>query len=439
MIWILKNISVHLWITTLFAIPLSFYVLPGLTRFFPGINSLVTAFVTLTGIAVIISFLMDLTVRKIVTGLLKEGQAWERTGILNKAQKNYIKALRIYDTFLLWPFSVKKTARKISSVIAKFNLNSPDSHYLEENPNFKLSVLVYLKMNPADKDIAQLWLTRLRKSSIVTSFEQEILSTLAQKYYDDKILSILILDIFLGLERKDFTAKKLYQHVLQEPEFKERYAAKIEALIGKPQEIIHGKVSFLLPSNKLGKQSGTISVKKSVLQIGNQIGKKANQIVEKSIVCVKNIWIFIGSVLSFLILSVVKAYTFLKEHEKLQFYLKAGFLIIVSILLLFFMVSTISHIFKSSTTEKEQVKIPIQVSKPFTIQVAAYLTQKHAQRYVDILKKKEIAARIKKVDGGGKTWFVVRVSEFTDKKSAAAYGQKLKKEKIIDDFFVNNK
>ncbi len=435
MIWILKNISVHLWITTLFAIPLSFYILPGVTRFFPGINSLITAFITLTGIAVIISFLMDLTIRKIVTGLLKEGQAWERTGILNKAQKNYIKALRIYDTFLLWPFSAKKTALKISSAIAKFNLNSPDSHYLDDNLNFKLSVLVYLKMNPADKDIAQLWLTRLRKSSIVTSFEQEILSTLAQKYYDDKILSILILDIFLGLERKDFTAKKLYQHVLQEPEFNDRYVAKIEALIGKPEEIIHDKVSFLLPSNKFGK----ISVRKNAIQIGSQIRNKANQIVEKSLVCLKHIWVFIGSVLSFLILSVVKAYTFIKDHEKLQFYLKAGFLIIVSVLLLFFMVSTISHIFKSSTTEKEKVKIPIQVSKPFTIQVAAYLKQKHAQRYVDILKKKEIAARIKKIDGGGKTWFVVRVSEFTDKKSAAAYGQKLKKEKIIDDFFVNNK
>jgi hypothetical protein len=435
MIWILKNISVHLWITTLFAIPLSFYILPGVTRFFPGINSLVTALVTLTGIAVIISFLMDLTIRKIVTGLLKEGQAWERTGILNKAQKNYIKALRIYDTFLLWPFSAKKTARTISSAIAKFNLNSPDSHYLEENPNFKLSVLVYLKMNPADKDIARLWLTRLRKSSIVTSFEQEILSTLAQKYYDDKILSILILDIFLGLERKDFTAKKLYQYVLQEPEFNDRYVAKIEALIGKPEAITHGKVSFLLPSNKFGK----ISVRKNAIQIGSQIRNKANQIVEKSLVCLKHIWVFIGSVLSFLILSVVKAYTFIKDHEKLQFYLKAGFLIIVSVLLLFFMVGTISHIFKSSTTEKEKVKIPIQVSKPFTIQVAAYLKQKHAQRYIDILKKKEIAARMKKIDGGGKTWFVVRVSEFTDKKNAAAYGQKLKKEKIIDDFFVNNK
>ena len=95
--------------------------------------------------------------------------------------------------------------------------------------------------------------------------------------------------------------------------------------------------------------------------------------------------------------------------------------------------------FKSRTVEKEKIKIQIQVPKPFTIQVAAYLKQKHADRYVDILKKKGIDAVIKKVGGGGKTWFVVRVSEFIDKKSATAYGEKLVQQNIIDDFFVNNK
>ncbi len=74
-------------------------------------------------------------------------------------------------------------------------------HLEHADKNFKLGTLVYLKVNPADKDIAHLWLTRLRKLSIVTSFEQEILSMLAERYYSDKVLSILILDIFLGLER----------------------------------------------------------------------------------------------------------------------------------------------------------------------------------------------------------------------------------------------
>ena len=420
MIWILKNISVHLWVTTLFAIPLSFYLLPGLSEFFPGINPLITGFVTIAGVIAIISILMDLAAKKIITNLIKEGHAWERSGIFNKADKNYTKALRVYDTFLLWPFAAKKTAQRISGAIAKFYLNSS-----VENKNFKLGTLVYLKINPADKDIAHLWLTRLRKSSIVTSFEQEILSMLAQRYYSDKILSILILDIFLGLEREDFTAKKLYQHVLSDPELKHGYAKKIEALIGKPEDTLQKEVSFQLFD------------KKPVRKV--EIGKKVQVLTKKGVSILQSLWSFMGGSFSFLMLTAAKGYTYIKQNEKIRFYLKAGFLTLVSGLLLFFMIGPISHIFKSRTIEKEKIKTPIQVFKPFTIQVAAYLKPKHAQKYVDILKKKEIDARIKKVYGGGKTWFVVRVSEFIDRKSAAAYGQKLKKQKIIDDFFVNNK
>jgi hypothetical protein len=420
MIWILRNISVHLWITTLFAIPLSFYLLPGLAEFFPGINPLITGVVTIAGVIVIISFLMDFTAKKIITNLIKEGHVWERSGILNKADKNYTKALRIYDTFLLWPFTSKKTAQRISGAIAKFNLNSS-----VENKNFKLGTLVYLKINPEDRDIALLWLTRLRKSNIVTSFEQEILSMLAQRYYSDKILSILILDIFLGLEREDFTAKKLYQHVLSDPELKHGHAKKIEALIGKPEDTLQKEVSFQFFD------------KKPVRKV--EIGKKVQVFTKKGVSFLLSLWSFVGGSFSFLMLSGAKVYTYIKQNERTRFYLKACFLTMISGLLLFFMVSTISHTFKSRTIEKEKIKIPIQVFKPFTIQVAAYLKQKHAKRYVGILKKKEIDARIKKVYGGGKTWFVVRISEFTDKKSAVAYGRKLKKQKIIDDFFVNNK
>ena len=421
MIWILRNISVHLWITTLFAIPLTFYIIPGLTRFFPGINPLTTGLVTITGIIVVIGFLMDATAKKAVMNLIKEGQAWERSGILNKAEESYIKALRVYDTFLLWPFSAKKTAQEIAGAIAKFKLNTSI-----ENQNFKLGTAVYLKMNPMDEDIVQLWLGQLRRSTIVTSFEQEVLSVLAEKHYTNKHLSALMIDIFLGLERKDFTAKKLYQHVLKNSLLKKRYSKRIEDMIGRSaDETLQQEVSFIKPEKRLREK--------------NEIGKKIWWIIGRGIFYLKNFWVFIGSVLRFLILSVGKVTAYIKKHERIQFYLKAGFLSIVSIWLGFFIISTISHIFKPIAVEKEKEKIQIQVPKPFTIQVAAYLKQKYAVRYVDVLKKKGINAMVKKVDGGGKTWFVVRVSEFVDKKSAAAYGRTLKQQKIIDDFFVNNK
>lgn len=81
----------------------------------------------------------------------------------------------------------------------------------------------------------------------------------------------------------------------------------------------------------------------------------------------------------------------------------------------------------------------ISAPKPFTIQVAAYLKQVHADRYAAILKQKGVVPIIITAKGGGKTWYVVRISEFPDKATAAAFGKKLKAEKIIDDFFVSNK
>lgn len=430
MIWILRNISIHLWITTLMAIPLIFYILPGLARFFPSINPFITGVVTIAGIVVILGFIMDRLAKKIVASLIKEGQAWERSGILNKAENNYIKALRIYDSFLLLPFLTKKTTLIISGAIARFKLNTSI-----ENQNFKLSTEVYLKMMPEDEDIAQLWLAQLKRSAIVTSFDQDVLSLLVETHYANTLLSPLMMDIFLGLERTDFIAKKLYQQVKNDPILEPKYANKIEALIGKPDDTIQSNLSFSPPPKKAQKKS----VKKIKSDRKLNIGKAIESMSTTCVSMLKLAGSIIGSFLSFFILLVTRLTTYIKEHEKAQFYLKTGFLGLISIWLLFFMINTLTHMLKSRTIEKQKTTIEIQAPKPFTIQVAAYLKQSHAKRYVDVLKKKEIDARVKKVKGGGKTWFVVRVSKFHDKKSAAAYGQKLKQQKIIDDFFVNNR
>ncbi|MCP3872828.1 MAG: SPOR domain-containing protein [Desulfobacteraceae bacterium] len=420
MIWILRHISVHIWLATLFTIPLCFYILPGLTRFFPGINSITAGFVTMITIILGLGFFMDIIAKKMVMSLIKEGQAWERSGILTKAEKSFIKALRIYDTFLLWPFSAKKSAQKISGAIAKFKLNTSI-----ENQHFKLATLVYLKMNPEDVDIVELWLEQVQKSAIVSSIEQEVLSILAEEHHANKSISAQMANIFIGLERKDFTAKKLYQRVKKEPVFEKTDSKETESLLDESNETIQKDVSFIQQERKPRKKI--------------EIKKYLQSFIQRCILFSKWLLVLTGSVLSFIILSASKVFGYIKEHEKAQFYLKIGLLTIVSIWLVFFMISTMSHLFKSKTIEKEKAKIQIQVSKPFTIQVAAYLKKTHAERYADTLKKKGIDAKVKMVNGGGKTWFVVHVSEFAGKKNAAAYGKKLKQQKIIDDFFVNNK
>lgn len=419
MIWILRHISIHLWITTLVSIPLIFYVLPGLSRIFPAINPFFTGGITLAFVVVGLGFLMDKMASKAVTGLIKEGQAWERSGILNRAEKNYINALRILDTFLLWPFSVKKTTRVISNALAKFRLNTAN-----DNQNFKLGTAVYLKMNPKDEDIARLWLADLRRSSFVSSFDQDVLSLLVETHLANKRLSTLMMDIFLGLERQDFIARRLYEQVGKDPALEKMYSKKIQRLMGTPEKTLEQEVAFLQPGKKIKEKMSRRKTMGSFFLSG--------------VTCLKTLGSHIGSVLSFLTLSVGRIILYLKENEKIGFYLKTGFIGLLSMGLLFFMINTMAHMVNPVAVENEQVNIEIQIPRPFTIQVAAYLKQRHADQYLGALKKQGIDARIKKVAGGGKTWFVVRVSKFVDKSQATAYGQKLKQQKIIDDFFVNN-
>jgi cell division protein FtsN len=89
--------------------------------------------------------------------------------------------------------------------------------------------------------------------------------------------------------------------------------------------------------------------------------------------------------------------------------------------------------------EKTKTVIEERVPKPFTIQVAAYLKENHARQFVVNLTQKGVDARIKTTTGGGNTWYLIQVSEFEDRQMAAAYGNHLISENIIEEFFVSNK
>ena len=429
MIWTLRNISLFFWLAIIVALPASFYMLPVFNNFFPGLNPIYAGIGMVFFVFVFLGTLIDLGVKKILTNLIKEGQAWERAGIFKKAEEKYIQAIRLYDSFLLWPFGIKKTSLNISRAVSKFYLSTGDS----DNENFRVATSEYLKSNPKDIDVCRLWLMRLRQSNIVTATEQDLLSLLADVHGSDPRLLPLIADIFIELERSDYQAQTLYARLKHNPDFNEKSEAVIADLLqsveAENREAPDGAFS------KKEFQVKTIRTSFRKLKIKTTI-KFVLALVTTGF---ESVFRFAGSTISYMILISGKAVLYLREHDRFRFYLKTGGIVMTCGGLIFFMATTFSHLFKSKTVEERQA-IPVveQIPKPFTIQVAAYLKQDHADRYVDALKKKGLDASMKKVDGGGKTWFIVRVSQFEDKKSAADYGQQLKNQKVIDDFFVNN-
>jgi cell division protein FtsN len=90
------------------------------------------------------------------------------------------------------------------------------------------------------------------------------------------------------------------------------------------------------------------------------------------------------------------------------------------------------------TVEKEPVTVVAPVTDPFTLQVAAYLNETDARRYVDQLKGQGLDAYWTRASGSNKTWYQVRVSHFKTKAEARTVGEDLKTRQLIGDYYVAN-
>ncbi|MCP3943112.1 MAG: SPOR domain-containing protein [Desulfobacteraceae bacterium] len=478
MIRFMGNLSLRLWILALVAGPVCFYFMPLILWAFPEVNPVVPGGILFVVLGAVIGASFDFIGRKRIERIVKEGEIWERAGIFSKARKTYIKAVRIYDTFLLSPLFSKKIGNRLTGTLARFSLTADiKSSYLQ------LASAVYLKSSPGDETLATLWLTQLKKDGLAGPVEQEVLTALADIHYTHKRLMILLADVLLDLGRMDYSAKRVYKTLLDDPELspviKTVFQEKIHGLLGEPGESLGlgglgglsesgaprepgeslglGGVGGLRepgelrdpeelrepvePGETLERYAGGRIISLTPDSIGFKKGflNLVSAFFSLIFGFIKSVVGGVGSFLSFGVNFFGRVIALVRESEQVGFYLKTGAMGLLSVGLLFFMGSTISHMLNSRAVKKESKMIESHIPQPFTIQVAAYLKQSYANKYAAVLNKKGLATSIVKVAGGGKTWYVVRISEFPDKVAAAAFGKKLKDKKIINDFFVSNK
>ncbi|MCP4719735.1 MAG: hypothetical protein GY860_09805, partial [Desulfobacteraceae bacterium] len=194
MIRVMGNFSLRLWIIVLLAGPVCFYFMPFILHFFPGVHSAISGGLLLLFIGVIIGGSLDLIGRKLIEGMIKEGEIWERAGVLSRAEKAYVKAVRIYDTFLLSPLFAKKIGTLLTGTLARFSLTAGI-----KNTHFKLASAVYLKSSPGDETLAVLWLGQLKKDGLAGIVEHEVLTALADVHYNHKRLNAILAEVMLDL------------------------------------------------------------------------------------------------------------------------------------------------------------------------------------------------------------------------------------------------
>jgi len=421
----LRNIFVRLWLTILVTVPLCFYVMAGLRQIFPGMGPVPFALGVVTLCYGIIGFLMHFLGKKRIAGLIQEAQMWERAAIFNKAKKKYLQAVHIYDSFLLSPVFSGKIKMQLTGVLARFYLT-----FDRENSVFRQAAIVYLTTNPWDENLALLWLKRLCADGSVNDLEQELLTRLAEIHHASPQLLPLFTRRFLDLERLDFTAKQVYTRTLAEPALKTIYGAEINGLLEEPEPELDQAAAYVVHERQ-HRFPRLVDPKKLQDQwklVCTYFRGMMQRIRTGVIIC-----------LDFVIRHSGRMLTRIQMKDRWRLYLKAGILGAFSLWMIGFVYTTISHLRATKAVDEIAVVIEKKVPKPFTIQVAAYLKESHADKYLKVLRQKGIDARIKKTGGGGKTWYLVQVSEFADKADAAAYGSQLRQNNIIEDFFVSNK
>ena len=422
MIRFFRNMAVRLWLSALMGIPISFQIITSMTDFISGYWPLVWSILVVAFFYAFIGVVMNRGGEYWVRGLIREAETWERGGILKRSEKNYKAALRVFDSFLFSPFGVRALENRITGAVAGFALS-----FAKSGHPFDQSINLFIRHNPQEKDIVQVWLARLEKKSRFTPEEQALLTQMADYYGDDPEMLLPLTQLFADQARGDLAAKKLYEKVLDLGNLDSNFEMVLQALL------VQEGVGFFEKSPGF-RQASREKIRVLWGAFIYKISKFGYLFVHAIIV----IWTILKKcslAMARFIYGIVKGLGKTPQNRQI---LKWGVASLLSISLIVVLGSTVFHLSQIKKAPPGHAKIEVRIPLPFTIQVAAYLKKSHADSYVVALKKKGQEAFIHQVDGGGKTWFFVRISSFKDKAEAGNYGRKLKAQGIIEDFFVDN-
>ena len=427
MINLLRNIAVRLLLATALGIPLSFVFISRLNKVVTEINAPLTLCGIIVFLFIIIGFLMNLTGKMAVRRYIREAAQWERAGAPEKSEEKYAKAINIFDSYLLGPWAGRKIATELTGAITRFSLAFSNRSF-----SFEKAATTFLKNSPHEKELIFLWLNKVLKMEKPGSGDHCLLTHLSETISPNNIrLMPLMAKIFMKTGRTDFAAQKIFSALRSNPRIHPKFRGTLNAFAENQKQLqktVNGTPSLLTFKAARDKKTTRI-FRGSIRKIGDNIAMMPVRAVFSILYVLKQIKELAGW-----------AFHFIQISQAARKIIKWGLVSILCSGFLFLMTNTIVHL--SSTAKPSNIiekKIEVKaVQKPFTIQVAAYLKKKHADKYAASLKEKGLEAYITRTEGGGKTWHLVRISHFDSKKNAADFGQDLKDKEIIDDFFVDN-
>ena len=474
--YLFKHLAVRFWTTMIIGSLLALIALPPVAALLgPGwmvvpVLGLFGSIFWVTGIA------FAAAGRRRLDVLLSEAAVWDRAGMRREARQAFIRAVDTVDSFLFSPWSRRGPSGRLLAQMTRFQL-------AQTEPEASTDALVeaYLRYFPSDRDAAIKWLEGVLPGREVTAHTQDIAARIGAAHASDMTVQRMLARFYLDERRSDFTALKTYRRLMDagEPPSDDLLTAMADLFLAQPRadtlalrvylaewkrrdndprlrSAIAASCSRIPPSpdnRPLLEQADTVLADIDAGQRSRMARAFMPQPSDgRPIRSTPNVLVAGGAVSAGLrqlgraaggfvsgagrlgqrlrrVLSSGPARAALKWSAMGLFIVGVGWLL----------VNTALHLAATFTpTEVTPEPVVSVVTDPFTLQVAAYLKESDAQRYVDQLQEKGLEAYWTRASGSGKAWYQVRISHYKTKADARSVGESLKKRGLIGDYYVAN-
>ena len=478
MLSFLKHISFRLWIAVFLGGLLSLLLLP-MIQVRIGLNwNLVPVAAILLSIFWGTGWMLNRWALNSVNRLVAEAGAFERDGMYPEAEDAFLKAISVFDSFLISPFVGGKISRVLGARMARFYLARTGRD--EDSEAF---LIAYIRANPDDEEVAEHWLRQIESGGGLKEEHQELAFQIGSAQPKNFFIQSVLARFYLLLERTDFPALQTYRRVLDGDEpVSTRFINELAYLFLKKKradewaldiylqalqfnrkrsEFLKGLAACVhwIPETDNNKQlwrqacqyldgidENTLNTMragfKPPLAPSKKDHRKTKPRPKPVFLLASKIQTIMGyprAMARWFFGRLRSAVVLIQQSNKARRVLTGVLLTSLVLVAGGLVVNTVSHLIMTDSSSGGKTD-PSQkvISDPFTLQVAAYLNSQHAKRYVEKLKKQGLDAYWTEAVRGQKRWYQVRLSHFADKKSARDYGEELKSRRIIEDYYVAN-
>ena len=457
---------------------LSLLVLPTV-QFRLGLNwNLLPVTAILLSIFLATGWVLNRWALSTVDRLVAEAGTFERDGMFPEAEDAFLRAVSVFDSFLISPSVRSKTSGALGARMARFYLAR-----IGRNEESEAFLIAYLRQHPEDEEVAEHWLRQVESREGLKEEHQELAFQIGSAQPKNNYIQATLARFYLLLERTDFPALQTYRRVFQgdhpvstgfieelahlfvkkkradewaldiylqaqahnsdQSEFLRGLAACVRWIpeADHNQHLLQAAFRYLegIDENRLKNMRTGF---KSPVALPIKDHRKTRPRVKPGalLASAKQALVgYAGSSVGWIFGRMRDAISLIQNSKKARRVLTGILLTSLVLVVGGLVVNTVGHLMKTDTASGGKTEAPQEaISDPFTLQVAAYLNPQHAKKFVEHLKKQGLDAYWTEAVRGQKRWYQVRLSHFADKKSARDFGEELKSRKIIEDYYVAN-